>query len=153
MLAIAATVGFASPSRAVPLLFTLSGADNYQWVLDSSPTPSDYVLGAFTAFSGIGPSTYLTFYASANSGGISAGTLSTDAGTNVFDLAGAQIYSGTEDSPVFTSGTFNLFAFGNPDLSVDTLTISATPLPAAWVVFSTALAGLVGWGSIRRRLA
>jgi hypothetical protein len=150
MLAIAATIGFANPSRAVPLLFTLSGADNYQWVLDSSPTPSDYYLGAFTAFLGVGPSTYVTFYASANSGGVSAGDSSDGLGTNVFDLAGAQIYSGTEDAPIFIPGTFTLFDIGN--LPVDTLTISATPLPATWIMFFTALASFVGWGSIRRRL-
>ena len=64
-------------------------------------------------------------------------------------------HPGPEDAPVFLTGIFALL--GNPgsvsEGHIDTLTISATPLPAAWVLFLTAIAGLVGWRRSRMSLA
>lgn len=151
--AIACVAGWTTPSRAIPLSFVLTGDDNASWLLDSDPVPSGYDPGVSFWFSGVGPASYLIFYASSSAGGITAGDSSTGFGTNYFELAGDQLYTGPENSPVLLTGTFTLTGLGGSvsEGHIDTLTVSTTPLPATWVLFLTAIGGFFGWQTSRRR--
>jgi hypothetical protein len=147
--AISALALWTTPGRAVPLSFVLTGDDTASWVLDSNPVPDGFIAGTSFWFSGIGPAPFLIFWSDAvvPPGGITASGDSFGNSGNVLDLAGPALYTGLEDAPAFLTGTVALL--GNPgsisDGHVDTLTISATPLPAAWFLFLTTTAALFGW--------
>ena len=151
--AVSALALWATPGRAVPLSFVLTGDDSASWVLDSNPAPDGFIAGTSFWFSGVGPAPFLIFWSASvvPPGGFTASDDSFASSGNVLDLTGPALYTGPEDAPVFLTGTFALL--GNPgsisDGHVDTLTISATPLPAAWVLFLTTIAGLFGWRRAR----
>jgi hypothetical protein len=136
-------------------LFTLTGKTTYTFDLPSNPTPlgSDGFEFYLAAPAGM-PTSFITFYSKQYSGGFSAGTGINDlGGTNLFDLSGAQLYSGSVKSPQFVLGTYDFIPFTG-DFGASTLTISpisATPLPAALPLFAGGLGalGLLGW--CRRR--
>jgi hypothetical protein len=146
--AVTALALWTTPGRAVPLSFVLTGDDSASWVLDSNPVPDSSIPGQAFSLSG-GPAAFLIFWSDVppSLGGFTA----SDNSGVVLDFTGPALYTGPEDAPIFLTGTFNLF--GNlgsiSEGHVDFLTISATPLPAAWVLFVTALAGLFGWRSSR----
>jgi hypothetical protein len=136
---------WATPSRAVPLSFVLTGADSASWLLDSNPAPDGVFAGFGFRLTGPDlPAHFLFFWSSSLSGGLTASDDLFASGPNILDLTGPVLYSGSEDAPAFLTGIFKLTGLSDAD-HVDTLTISATPLPAAWILFLTALAGLFGW--------
>jgi hypothetical protein len=84
--------------------------------------------------------TNLTFYASTDGGGLSAGNGESHTPGN-FNVEGDQVYTGSESAPVFSPGVFSECNDG-PGFC-DTLTVSATPLPSTWLML---LSGFVGLG-------
>jgi hypothetical protein len=158
----ALALGFivSTPSaKASTYTFTLTGADNFTFQLPSNPTPDGYTSGDhfFIANPPGLPANFITFYASGAGGGMSAGDGEIDLGfSTIFDLGGPQLYAGDESSPMFALGTYTLTGIGNESSeNVDTLTISATPLPAALPLFASGSAGLglLGWKRRRKKAA
>jgi hypothetical protein len=130
------------PAHATTYSFVLSGADNYSWSLDSNPTPTGISTPNYFYIANVPgiPANDLSFYSGIIGGGLSAGSQPGDGGSNIFDLFGEQLFTGTLSAPQFKLGTF---AF-----DTDSLTISAeTPLPSTWLLM---LSGLVGLGFIAR---
>jgi hypothetical protein len=154
-----ASTTFVLPAQASTLSFVISGVDNATFSLDSKPGPTGQVdvgHGAnnpyFADVAGTNSGSpivfpFLTFYTPTDRGGLSAGLQPGDIGTNFFDLLGDLIFSGPGSAPVFSPGVFALGA--------DTLTVSATPLPAALPLFATGLGviGLLGWRRKRKTAA
>ena len=147
----------APSAKASTYTFTLTGADNFTFQLPSNPTPDGFVSGDhfFIANPPDLGTNYITFYALGAGGGMSAGDGQVDLGSStIFDLGGPQLYTGDESSPVFVLGTYTLTGTGNESTeNVDTLTISATPLPAALPLFASGAAGLglLGWKRRRKK--
>jgi hypothetical protein len=129
--------------HADTLDFSLTEANGtFTWSLPSDPAPSFVLAGqAFSFFdltilqngSSIGATTLVEFLRSTTS----KGGFSICAATCLVAVHGVQIYSGTEQNPVFAPGTFQLLDYSDPSLPTVVLTISATglgspgPLPAA----------------------
>jgi hypothetical protein len=147
------------PAQASTLLFTLSGTDNYSWYLDSTPSPTGFetTLGGDFWFAGVGPAAYLIFWSAGQGGALTASANPGNAygPPFTFDLSGPQIYSGLVSAPVFVTGVFTGFTIFSGGSSLDTLTISQTPLPAALPLFATGLGalGLLGWRRKRKAAA
>lgn len=143
-------------AKASTYTFTLSGVDNFTFQLPSNPTPDGFVSGDHFFIAnppGLGTN-YITFYASGAGGGMSAGDGQTDiqSTTLLFDLSGFQLYTGDELVPAFALGTYNLTNIDpNKEPYADTLTISATPIPGALLLFASSAAGLGLLGWVRRR--
>jgi len=155
-----ASLTFVVPAQAATLSFVISGVDNATFSLDSNPLPTGLVdvghgainpyfanvNGTFGGSPIVFP--FLTFYTVADFGGLSAGQQPGDVGTNgdpginFFDLLGVLVFSGPGSAPVFSPG---VFVVGD-----DTLTVTATPLPAALPLFATGL-GALGWIARRRK--
>lgn len=151
--AIACVAGWTAPSRAVPLSFVLTGDDSASWVLDSSPVPTGFDSNLGFWFANVGPAPFLIFLTSGNLGGLTAGDRSDNFGPNLFELTGDPLFTGGLDFPILSTGKFDLVGL---DGSVseghhDLLTVSATPLPASWLLFLTAIGGFFGWQTSRRR--
>jgi hypothetical protein len=141
------------PAHASTLSFELSGADNYSWLLDSNPTnPANNIPDSFSLYGtstpnyiffasvpGL-PANYLSFYTDTVGGGLSAGSLPGDGGTNIFNLFGEQFFTYTAADGDLTHIQFRQGTFV---LGSDTLTIGETPLPSTWLLM---LSGLVGLG-------
>jgi len=113
--------------------FVLAGADNATFSVPDGVTPSggganpDYQISAFPITTSWDPSvyTYLTFWSTASSGGVTAGDQAGDQGTNLFN---------TFQSTVGTGQVF---------------TVSGVPEPGAWALMITGF-GLAGL-ALRRR--
>ena len=106
------------PAHAVPLLFDFSSTlgNRLSFVLDSNPTPFAYSPGAFTALAP-GTPLYDGNPPSGPTGSVSFGVSGYPAqfgyddpstGVSYFYAGASQIYSGGEDAPVFTVGTYAL---------------------------------------------
>jgi hypothetical protein len=159
--ALALGIVVSTPSaNASTYTFTLTGTDNFTFQLPSNPTPDGFISGDYF-FIANPPSlfaNFITFYALGAGGGMSAGDGQTDieSSTLLFDLSGLPLYTGDESSPVFVLGTYILTNIDtNKDPYTDTLTISATPLPAALPLFASGAAGLglLGWKRRRKKAA
>ena len=150
--------GSVHSARADTYQFKITGDDNYTFDLPSNPVPlgtntSPLIIDFYLAAPPGVPTSFVTFYDSSSSGGLSAGTGHDDtSGTVLFDLTDDQLYTGTVNSPQFKLGTFALTGlFGSvSDGHSDTLVItniSTVPLPAALPLFATGLGalGLLGW--------
>jgi hypothetical protein len=166
----AAAIVWGSAAEASTLSFNLQSADyNYSWTMDSDPTVAlvnDGSLTSTTEYTGqaIGSSAALPaggllyFFPATFEGGI----IFQDTATFnfLFDFTGDQIYSNGETAPHFSPGIFAFFYdfVGNRPYTA-TLTIAATPIPAALPLFASALGGLgfIGWkrrkSALRLRLA
>lgn len=158
--ALALGVIVSSSAKASTYTFTLTGADNFTFQLPSNPTPDGYISGDhfFIANPPDLAANYITFYALGAGGGMSAGDGQTDIQSSVvlFDLGGLQLYTGDESSPVFVPGTYTLTGVVNESSeNVDTLIISATPLPGTLPLFVSGAAGLglLGWRHRRKKTA
>lgn len=142
-------------AHAATYNFTLTGAYNASWQMSSTPTPDESDPGtAFLVYDVAGnfptaalPLADITFYAADSGGGLGIYDYYGDADLIVAD--GPQLYTGTEDAPVFRLGSFVLTDyFGSGDTY--TLTVTAVPEPATVALMLAGL-GLVGGIAVRRR--
>ena len=130
--ALAAVLLTSGVANAALLQFTVTGGYTASWQLDTNPAPDDVsdglyftvwdVAGFDDAFFGVAD---ISFFSSAFGGGLEifdfygfALLLSTD---------GPQLYTGSEDNPFFTLGTFALTEYQGTDTY--TLTIAAVGAP------------------------
>ena len=158
----ASAIAWVSAADASTLSFNLQTIDfSYSWLMDDHPTPvdADTFVGKTTAtveFTGQAmgtslalPAGELLFFSISSHGGLAFEDQAT--GNILIDLYGDQIYSGLETSPYFHVGNFAVFKPFTPD-GYGTLTVAATPIPAALPLFVSALGGL-GFIAWKRRRA
>ncbi|PZP29436.1 MAG: hypothetical protein DI603_17390 [Roseateles depolymerans] len=155
--AAAAMAAAAVGAQADTYQFTLTGDYNATWLLASSPTPDDYgdgqgfviwdVEGFADASEGVAD---VYFW----SGDIGGGLQVNDFYGGDFALVstdGPQLYTGTEDAPTFTLGTFSLTEYqGSGTYTLTVTNVSAVPEPASVALLLGGL-GLVGAAAARRR--
>lgn len=150
-------------ANATPLLFTITGTDNFSFTLSSPSTPSGLYIGGF---GGIGaPALYftdvivedapevVTFYPASSAGGFSVGSLpGDDAGTVLYNFilgSDEQLYGGTTTTPVFAIGSYPLLG-GYPSTLIISKPAAAIPEIGTWEMM-LAGTGAIGF-MIRRRL-
>jgi hypothetical protein len=145
LLASTAVGGAASASE---LLFSYSepGGIDFSFEQSSMPTPIAYSSGFSVQVpvtelsSNIGPFSDIFWYSTGD-----LGQFDTDTST-VYIVYGPQIYTGPESAPVFAPG---VFPGEDQTNGLDgTLTITAVPEPAAWLLM---IAGIAGIGLTLRR--
>jgi hypothetical protein len=147
----AALVLVAGPAQADTYLFTLSGASDASWELDSSPsvpyTDSDFqfqdVPVTFAGSTTGTTSSSIAFFTS--------GTFLLLGGALPILANGPQLFTGDVSSPTFKLGTFSLTnLIGSPDYSLNVADVSAVPEPANAALLLGGL-GLIGTIAARRR--
>jgi hypothetical protein len=161
-LATSATVA----AKADPLDFTLTGqGTDITFTLNSSPTVSSYsnTHGDFVLdnvvldVNGHHDTTDLTFFKSAFGGGLEAGS----GYTELFNLFGAQLFTGLLSNPTFTTGNFTLEPQGNDyaycnqgsyKLSIVDPT-AVTPEPSSMLLLTTGVFALLGVSAVKRYAA
>lgn len=160
LIQIAATMALtaaAASAQADTYQFTLSGDYSASWQLTSSPLPDIAGDGqSFTLWDVAGsfPGATqaladLTFYHADLGGGFEIDDFYGDATLLITD--GAQLYTGTEDSPTFTLGTFHLTEYqGTGNYTLTVTNVSAVPEPASVALLLGGL-GLMGTAAARRR--
>jgi hypothetical protein len=122
------------------------GAIDFSFDQSSTPIPDTFFLGINTDVpvtnwtSNIGTASFINWFSTADSG-----MFGTDTPIE-YDVLGLQVYTGSEDAPVFAPGTFEGTDVNNGLSGV--LTITATPLPPAWTML---IAGFVGLGFLAYR--
>lgn len=150
----------ATAADAATYVFSLKSSQyNATFELPDSPSVgSCYVAGSYFCFDGVQGTlnnaahtfdglifTSTNYFAGGNGG------FSYDADFSQY-FVGTQLYTGSESSPTFKLGSFNLTAFTNPSVT-GTLTISnptsGVPEPATWAMMLLGF-GAVG-GAMRRR--
>jgi hypothetical protein len=148
-------------SRAATLLYTITGADNLSFELDSNPsvtfdatTDNGFYLTDVANTSSNSPFPFLIFYDSAFSGGlIAASTLDTTTATLYLNYFSPQLFTGSLTAPEMLTGTFSLLSPLDDSTVVDNLTVTAVPaVPEAptWAMMLLALA-CFGFVTLRRR--
>lgn len=146
-----AAVSAATPASAALLNFSLTGASNATFQLDSNPTPSSFtssfvgdqiffnnVAGTFNGTPGVASSISFgtNLIASLNINGTSLTTT---------QFSGPALFSGAPSAPVFATGSFSLPNFlAGPS----TLVISRANVAAAVPESSTWAMLLIGFGAI-----
>ncbi len=156
LVACAAFALAASAANAETLLFTLTGAATASWQMDSMPTP-DFIYdgagfevdGISGTFGGTATTANIEFINGTSNGGLRIlGTGLVNNGRPYFSSYGPTVYSGSENMPVFSPGTFVML--DQAGTSNYSLTISAVPEPATLALMLGGL-GLVGFTASRRR--
>lgn len=155
--ALAAVLLSASVANAALLQFTVTGAYSASWQMDSNPAPDDFEDGLYftawdiegfdDAFFGVAD---ITFFSADVGGGLEIYDFY---GFNVLlSTDGPQLYTGSEDNPFFTLGTYFLTQYQGTDTY--TLTIAAVgdpttpapvPEPASGALLLGGLALLAGF--------
>ncbi len=141
------TMFLAAPASAADFIFALTGSSSARFVLPSMPTPDHpepdvgfYIDAVDGTVDGAPDTLDLYFANELDGGGFSI--------NSAFILTlGEQLYTGTENTPTFKTGTFALTELGGPGRY--SLTITAVPEPATWAMMICGF-GLVG-GTIRQR--
>jgi PEP-CTERM motif len=131
----------AATAQAETLLFSYSEPGlNFSFEQSSNPTPiayqdDNYTQTPVTDWTGsVGPYTSIVWYSTDQSGMF-------DTPDSVYDIVGAQVYSGSESNPTFTPGVYTASDM-NRDYLGGTLTITAVPEPASWALM------LIGLGAL-----
>jgi hypothetical protein len=111
-------------SHADTLNFTLTEANStYTWSLPSNHVPPSATLARILRSltflllsngSSVGASSILEFLPFSGTGATQPGGFAICAATCLVTVHGAQVYSGTEQNPIFAVGTFQLTEFADP---------------------------------------
>lgn len=157
MAAAAALTAAAAGANADTYQFTLTGAYNASWQMQSTVTPDDPYDGeGFIIWDveGSFPGASLdlvdiSFYHGDLGGGLQIDDFYGE--TTLVSTNGPQLYTGTEDNPTFVLGTFTLDQYQGTETYTLTITnVSAVPEPASMALLLGGL-GLVGAAAARRR--
>jgi len=151
--AVAATLLCAGVANAALYQFTVSGAYSASWQMDSAPTPDLAAVGLGISFgdvsgfyqNAVSALADVSFFTSAMGGGMSIEDYY--GGTFLLVADGPQLYEGTEEAPVFSTGTYALTEYQGT--AGYTLTIAAVPEPATYGMLLAGMA-LVGVAARRR---
>ena len=153
LLAAVATAALSTAADA-QVRFTISGGFDASFELPTSPTPDfadDGYLFAITGVRGFGTSATGVADLSFFNGGATGGLLISDPATLnfLFDANGVQLYTGSENAPIFRTGTFRLTGLSTPGDFV--VTIASVPEPASWAMMIGGFALAGGAMRYRRR--
>jgi hypothetical protein len=154
--AAAMAIATAAPAQADPFKFVITGDYSASFILDSSPSPDDGIVGLYftlwdiegfpDAIFGLAD---VHFYNGSFGGGIGIEDFYGD--TFLLLTDGPQLYSGGEDAPTFLTGTYGLTEYqgtGTYSLTISAVS-AAVPEPAAWGMMIGGF-GLAG-AAMRRR--
>jgi hypothetical protein len=158
--ALLAGTAMATPAGAAPLFFDFV-ADNslgsVSFALDTNPSPLLQLNESYVTFKPLpvktSSGTYnanIFFYTPFSAGGFDIFNSATNA--SIARVTGAQLFSGTNQAPIFSMGSYKLN--GLLPFSGGTLTISAVnsavPEPATWAMMILGM-GAVGYAMRRRQ--
>lgn len=154
--ALAAMLLTAGVANATLLQFTVTGDYNATWQIDSAVPPDDIYLdegfivwdvpGFDDAILGVAD---ITFFNAGIGGGIQIEDYYL--GNVLLSTDGPQVYTGTEENPIYTLGTFALTEYlgtGTYTLTIAEVGAAAVPEPATGALL---LGGLALMGALRKR--
>ena len=151
--AVAATLLCAGVANAALYQFTVSGDYSASWQLDSAPTPDLAPVGLGITFgdvtgvyaNAVSELADVSFFNGSMGGGMSIEDYY--GGTFLLIADGPQIYEGSEETPLFHTGTYALTEYQGT--ASYTLTIAAVPEPATYGMLLAGMA-LVAVAARRR---
>jgi hypothetical protein len=154
--AAAAGLALAAPANAAVYQFDITGDYTASFTLDSSPSPDDVIEGGYftlwdipgfdDAIFGVAD---ISFFNADFDGGIQI--VDFYGGSTLLVTDGPQLYTGSEYTPTFLTGTYALSEYlgtGSYSLTISDTT-AAVPEPASWAMMITGF-GLAG-AAMRRR--
>lgn len=148
------------PAKAVLLNYALSGDYKAYWQFDTEQVPLDAQAGSGIIYDNVKGSyaaplidiAELCFFNEGIGGGFQLNTIGTFDG--VVSTAGPMLYTGSEQSPTFRTGTFKFIGYDvvneveDPSRSYTLRVSQAVPEPASWAMM---IAGFALCGSTLRR--